>query len=210
MREPIGGFIFVEVNKMDYEELIDLTFNTFDLHNHIFEVKVEEQDWSMPTDHILSNLRESSNGLMEVRMVGLYGYTSFKKNIRGYNIIGIRVYQREFLNLPSVDTINQFQVKWIDLCDKSQADFGYFGNSPSQSEDEYIHNEILIPLLSYDISYLVNKNFWMTYIGQQILPRWKERIFFENDFDIENLSSRSILICGGAGYNPVTGDHGKE
>ncbi|MEQ8465609.1 hypothetical protein [Coleofasciculus sp. E1-EBD-02] len=208
MEECIGGFIFVTpAESISHAELIHLTIHTYNIRDNLIQLRLQEGEWlPFSSDVAIDELCRAGHGIVETRIAGLHGYVTFEEDVSGYSVIGIKTYRRDWLELAFPSVLDLFRMQWIALCEKIKAEFGYFGNFDFQQEIAYRDQEIIVQLLSYEIDYLVQKAFWLTYLGSPIVSHWNPSNFLHFHRQVEKLASGAFVLHAGRGENPVTGD----
>lgn len=200
--------MFVPIKQgMNHHSPISLTIDILGSQEDIIQVKLKSGSWlPQPAKAAINRLYQVGEGVVELWMNGLLGRLRFDSDVHGYNIVGVEVACSSFLNPKHLDAIDAFRKNWVLLCEESGSEFGYFGDYPLQLETTYRDEEVLIALLSYEIDTLVEKAYWLTYLGSAITSRWGSHEPYPFHRQVEVLDSGAVVLHAGRGDNPVSGD----
>lgn len=212
MREPLGGFIFIPADQgISFVDVVEQALRTFDASAQAFAIRFSEtEEWQTPPDDLVASLATNGYSTIETQINGLHGLLTFEKDIVEYYVVGVKIYEKEFLNPGSFDSITTFVDSWVDFCVDNKADFGYFGNFASQQEIEYRDDKILILLLTSEIDYLAQHDFWLTYLSADTAQHWHPDRFLGFHRRVDQLPSGGVVLHGGRGDNPVTAESAKR
>ena len=185
--DPVGGYILFPAT-LTRADLIAVILESMELAPDEFEVRLPEEDGfprlpedgfpfrtEEPVEYALDLLAQEESGVLVGRGSKIAETFWLEPMIATYQPVTIWVSATAMRYSRSSDAVEFFATRWLHLCEKGKAVFGYFTPFSFMFEREYLRDTILPALQKGDLSRLQNADInWLIYLGPELAERWRQ------------------------------------
>ncbi len=206
MGDYYGGYIFFPTIH-DRNTLIQLVMDVIEASptntQALEEIWLYDGEDTNPTDlppeQALIELANTERGALFVQPPALEDAAFwFEPPVEGHQTINVWGYDIGLVNRSDRDNlgkVSSFIDRWLALCEKGGADFGFFGKYLQTTEKTY-RDQVLPALLNNDVEALMSDIaiYWLVYLGPEQAKRWRMLHKEIPALDIQTLPSGALFV----------------
>lgn len=185
--DPVGGYILFP-SMLTRADLIAVALKAMRLTPDEFQVRLFEGGspcfpdagypfrTEEPPERALTLLAQEECGVIEGRGLKSPETYWFEPVVTSYPVVTIWVVDRAMRYDQRPKEIEDFVVRWLQLCEQGQAVFGYFCLFGFMFEREYLEDKILPAFQSSDTRHFLEQIMpsWLIYLGPELAERWRQ------------------------------------